>query len=758
MPGLWNATLIDGGTEPTNSNQTGPEILLNGSLAATPSVFAHGLHFRGTNCSVRSLIVNGFEGYGILIEGTNATGNAVLGCYLGIDPTGSFAVTNGISPIAIGSGASSNFIGSPIISDRNIISGSASQGVVIRNPGTKNNFVQGNFIGLNATGNAPLPNNYSGIIIYDGAQSNVIGGTVAGARNVISGNLNQGILIVNTNSNGNRIEGNYIGVSPTGDTAIPNGWAGIEISGGAKSNIVGGTESGTRNLISGNNEQGIVMFDQETIGNTVQGNYIGLNANGSESIANGSDGVGIYNGANSALIGGATHNARNLISGNQGFGVSIFGTNSDNCVIQGNFIGVDVSGLNGISNAFDGIFIGLGAKSNLVGGVLPTMRNIISGNGTGGISIAGPGTMHNRIEGNYIGLNVIGTGAISNFNSGISIFLGAQSNVVGGKIGARNFISGNGSLGIGISGTNTVGNLIQGNTIGLDAANNAAVPNGNSGINIFNAQSTQIGGLGLGVGNIIAANQFGVICSGAFATKNSIRANSIFGDIALFDGANLWNEKPRITTATMTTNLIVGVSVGLVGNPPWHFDSYVGFSKNYLGEKVVDEALIDYFALDAVVEKGQPIFVTVTDGAGNTSQFSDPAFLSAITSLNDGIPDAWRALYFGGNGTTTNNQSCATCDPDGDGANNSEEFFAGTNPTNAASFFQISSALTPNGVVVDLPSVNGISYRLESRDALEDNGWSILVDQIIGTGANIPVIDPASSEFPKKFYRGRILH
>ena len=58
-------------------------------------------------------------------------------------------------------------------------------------------------------------------------------------------------------------------------------------------------------------------------------------------------------------------------------------------------------------------------------------------------------------------------------------------------------------------------------------------------------------------------------------------------------------------------------------------------------------------------------------------------------SVGDGIPDAWRAAYFGGEGKTTNMSSCAACDFDMDGMSNLEEFLAGTNPTNNRSKLRI---------------------------------------------------------------------
>jgi len=127
LPSLVNATILDGGTE-TNRNPNGPAIQLNGALAPLPSVFPNGLRLGGTNCSVRGLIVNGFAASGILIDSANAMGNTVSGCYLGVDPTGTAAMPDGLSPITIDNGASGNTIGGTNNAARNVISGSAFQG------------------------------------------------------------------------------------------------------------------------------------------------------------------------------------------------------------------------------------------------------------------------------------------------------------------------------------------------------------------------------------------------------------------------------------------------------------------------------------------------------------------------------------------------------------------------------------------------------------------------------------------------------
>jgi Bacterial TSP3 repeat/WD40-like Beta Propeller Repeat len=94
-------------------------------------------------------------------------------------------------------------------------------------------------------------------------------------------------------------------------------------------------------------------------------------------------------------------------------------------------------------------------------------------------------------------------------------------------------------------------------------------------------------------------------------------------------------------------------------------------------------------------------------------------------SVGDGIPDAWRAYYFGGSGTTTNSQSCATCDPDGDGMSNLQEYLAGTDPTNPASVFrlQISAQGSTNNLVITWPAVAGRNYQLQYKTNLTDVVW-----------------------------------
>lgn len=129
-----------------------------------------------------------------------------------------------------------------------------------------------------------------------------------------------------------------------------------------------------------------------------------------------------------------------------------------------------------------------------------------------------------------------------------------------------------------------------------------------------------------------------------------------------------------------------------------------------------------------------------------------------IDNVGDGIPDWWRALYFGGNGTTTNTLSCATCDPDNDGFDNLQEYLAGTSPTNALSHFQIDSVAAVNhGTAVQLQfyANSNLTYSVQYKSDLENGTWNSLTNiPALPAGQEITVLDTAvTNGAPRRFYR-----
>lgn len=491
---------------------------------------SHGNVIGGTNASQRNVLSGNTNSYGITITETNSDNNVVLGNYLGLDASGTVSVSNAFSGIGIWGGARNTMVGGTNTGSGNVISGNSQYGIFIGDPATTGTIVQGNFIGTDATGSQPQPNAFGGIAVFNGANGVVIGGNAPGARNVISGNGTVGIYLLGSGATNNTIQGNFVGLNASGTSAVPNSFAGIYILGGAQNNLVGGTNAGEGNVISGNFSEGIYIADPGTSNNLVLGNRIGTDVSGSTRVPNGFTGVGIWNSAQNNRIGGTNSGAANLISGNDAYGISIGDTNTSGNVVQGNLIGTTTNGLGSLYNASRGVLIAGGASSNLIGGNVAAARNLISGNQQDGVFLTDPGTRGNQILGNYIGVNINGTTALPNQQSGVVMVNGASGNIIGTQDAAtRNIISGNGSDGVFISDPGTGFNLIKGNYIGTDKNGNTAVSNLLEGVAILGgAQSNQVGDIALGAANVISANQFrGVYISDAGTVGNRIQGNNI---------------------------------------------------------------------------------------------------------------------------------------------------------------------------------------------------------------------------------------
>jgi len=403
-----------------------PGITLDGSGAGGAS----GLKIDGAaNCHIRGVFITNFEWKGVMIY----------------------------------NGAKENTIGGPDEGYRNIISGNYIGGVGISGSGTDNNTVSGNYIGTDVNGTAALGDSHHGVEIILG-QSNTIGGTTEEERNIISGNGGCGVHIAGSldyGTNENTVSGNYIGTDVNGTAALGNSHHGIQIILG-QSNTVGGTTEGERNIISGN-YHGVQISGPNTTDNKVWGNYIGTDASGTIDLGNSSHGVHITGGSN--IIGGTIEGKRNIISGNS-YGVFISGSGANNNKVWGNYIGTDVSGIADLGNSWDGVKIEAGAQSNTIGGTTESERNIISGNDGMGVRIYGSGTDNNVVSGNYIGTDFTRTADLGNSWDGIQIIGGAQSNTIGGTTeGEGNTIAFNGENGIEVKDTNTDYNRISKNSI-----------------------------------------------------------------------------------------------------------------------------------------------------------------------------------------------------------------------------------------------------------------------------------------------------
>jgi titin len=365
------------------------------------------------DATIKNGVHSNNAGAGIDLSGTNGT--LVIGNYVGVTADGVTNGANGRSGIRILTNGSNNTIGGVGAAARNIISGNTGDGVVLSGPGgsgVSRNVVTGNYIGLDKNGNKQGNTRY-GVNINGGASDNTIGGTTAGAGDVISGNGSDGVNISNAGTSNNVIAGDLIGTDPTGMAAISNGGAGVYID-RATNNTVGALATGANpmlNVISGNNGSGVDIAGGSN--NQVINCYIGTDKTGAAALANLEDGVRLEAARNDPTvtshdntIGGLAMDAsRNVISGNGWYGVEMIGHSNHN-VVEGNYIGTDLTGTKALGNSYDGVYLEIGSDSNTIGGTIAAAGNVISANGTDPTS-DGYGVYINS-NSNFVDYNFIG--------------------------------------------------------------------------------------------------------------------------------------------------------------------------------------------------------------------------------------------------------------------------------------------------------------------------------------------------------------
>jgi hypothetical protein len=348
LPPIMDPVVIDGYTQPGASQNTltnGDNAVLLIVLNATAAGVGLNITGPGSGSTVRGLVINrGSDGIQLTASAINCT---IEGNFIGTDATGKNGLGNlrGIANF----GCDNLLIGGTAPAARNIVSANSGIGVLVSS--ANNNMIQGNFIGTDVTGANALGNGTDGIQITGGiASGNLIGGTTAAARNIISGNGGSGIDISAGSGqqvSGHTVQGNFIGTDVTGTQALGN-LDGVLLSANGN-NTVGGTAPGSRNIISGNNRDGVLMEGPET-DSVVQGNFIGTDVTGANALGNASDGV-VITGAVNSSIGGTVAGEGNVIAHNGAVGVELDG--GMNNAILGNSI-FDNAGL-GIDLGGDGV-------------------------------------------------------------------------------------------------------------------------------------------------------------------------------------------------------------------------------------------------------------------------------------------------------------------------------------------------------------------------------------------------------------------
>jgi hypothetical protein len=585
------------------------------------------------------------------------------------------------------------------------VTGGSAGGIRLQTGG--NNWIYGNYIGVNFAGDTRVANT-RGIWIDNGSSNNRIGTNADGVndtaeRNVISANVEQNIWIYQPATTGNKIMGNYIGLNASGTAAVGTNNQTVAATGilvqEASYTVIGTDGDGQGDALEGNVISGSIYNINltgttdlnESHHNRISGNLIGTNASGTASVGIQVEGVRVYvaydnligtngDGISDALEG-------NLISGNSDFGVMLQQTGARNNVVAGNKIGTDISGMAAIPNGTGGsprAGIVLGGYGNRIGtnsdGVSDDLeRNLISGNSQTSISaiyfnnLANPSAPPTIIAGNWMGVNATGVSALPN-NYGI----GGTSNVP--VIIRDNVISANTIEGISTQSSNMV---VTGNRIGVGADGVTPLGNGQNGL-FLSGNNNTIGGTGPGEANIIAHNGATPFYSGVRVSNtglyNTIRGNRIYAnsqlgiDLRWPDGVNQNDSKdtdtggnnlqnfPVITLAQGYNNGTSRVQGTLNSNPNITFtlDFYTsasadasgyGEGEQTLGETSVTTDVDGNAAFDVTlpvtIPPNQFVTATATHADGSTSEFSLAFAAGGVTDVPiEGLAAAHNSLGY----------------------------------------------------------------------------------------------------------------
>jgi titin len=532
LPTITQPVTIDGTTEPGSGGK--PVIQVDGTKAGAGAVGLD-LTSAASGSTIKGLAITDFAGGGVLLNGAANVTLAVDDVGLVILSTGAVAHGNSGFGVELENGANHDTL------TNDVISGNNADGVVLTGVGTNSNTVQGSFLGTDPSGLRSLPNSW-GIFVGGGVSNNTFGGTTAATRDVVSGNGWTGVELNGSGTTGNVVEGDYIGTNATGNSGLANPGAGVAISGRARGNSV------TGDVISGNSLAGVWINASSK--NVISGDTIGLSQDGTHAVPNG-QGVELIGGSTGNPIGGTTTAARDVISGNTGYGVYVNNSGTSGNVVEGDYIGTGPSGLNAIANNW-GVYVTGGATNNTFGGTSAGARDLISGNAWTGLELNGSGTSGNVVEGDWIGTDATGNAALANPGAGVAISQGASSNTVTGDV-----ISGNSYAGVWISASSN--NVVSGDLIGLSQNGTTAVANA-QGVEILNgATGNTIGGTTAAARDVISANAG----NGVRITGSGTNGNVVEGD---YIGTNAAGEYGQVGNAAYGVSIDTGASNNTIGS------------------------------------------------------------------------------------------------------------------------------------------------------------------------------------------------
>ena len=579
-------------TNTIRGNKIGCNLL---GTVAIPNAF-HGIlinvnsinNIIGGAAAIDRNIISGNTYIGVSVNGTS-TGVQITNNYIGTNLAGTAALPNAEHGIMINTSANATIT-------NNVVSGNGYFGIHILN--ANGHTVRGNKVGVNAAGTAAIANTTIGLR-FELSDNAIIGGATAGQENILSGNLEEGLFMINCASP--TIYGNYMGTDLTGTIGIANGRHGMHLI-SCSTPIIGGATAGQRNISSGNTWDGI--FIDNCANATVYGNFVGTNITGTAALGNGQAGIHVDN-CTTPIIGGAAAGQKNTTSANGWDGILIY--NSPSASIKGNVIGTNTAGTAAFPNLSTGMHM-VNCNDALIGGPLAGELNVFSGNASDGIRFEN--SLRATIQGNFIGTNITGTAALGNGGHGIACYSNSTDHLIGGTTAAtRNIISANNADGIHYVGdvTGSPNNLlIKNNYIGTDvngagpattfgngeggvlvtinclgliiggttvaerniiSGNGRVVPGNGNGIFIYKCPSPQIRGNYIGLelngttamgnaqhGIFLWGTNNAIIGGNTAATRNLISSNA-------YHGININNDFPALTSGIIITGNYIGTDV-----------------------------------------------------------------------------------------------------------------------------------------------------------------------------------------------------
>ena len=610
LPAIDHPLTIDATTQPGFIGS--PIVEIDGSALALLYPNSDGLWIHAGGSTVRGLMINGFPRHGINTD-LNAA-NRVLGNWIGLAADGETGKGNGGAGVSAQLTSHLNTIGGSVDLARNVISANGT-GVLLSN-GTGSNVVTGNYLGTDAFGFDPVPNT-TGVRVQGSSGFDTIAG------NLISGNIAAGVDI--QASSNTYVRANIIGLDATGLAPLPNR-VGVSVSGGGvivDDTVIGGLNPGEGNVIAGNEDGNILLLGSGVADTIIQGNRIGVGADGFPLQAWVPQQVGInVSSAVQTIIGSTLTSVGTNVIGNHDVGIQLLGATRTR--VTGNHIGVAVDGNTGAGNGYGLRMQGgtqnvIGAAEAVIGQLNGPDGNIVSGNATAIYLLAADGDVatSTTISGNRIGVTADG----SQFYNGVGVLLDQRGTGVLTGTEIHSNVIGHSGTGVSVIG-NATGNSVRGNGI------------------------LNTGTIGIDLGD------------------DGVTAND---DDDGDSGPNQRQNFPVLTWASSTTGSVTG-SLRTTAGQIFDIDVYSsgachatghGGGAAWLGtfQVTTNGAGEAPFTFSTPLVDGQMITATATDGAGNTSEFSACRLVEPgtgpfnVTSTANAGPGSLRQALLNANST-----------------------------------------------------------------------------------------------------------